>query len=327
MRRNGLIALIVVAVAGGVVWHAFAAMTTTPATAHSVRVSIPQGHHFADILDVLEQEGIRFNRFYTQAYAKWRGLERRLQAGIYVIPAHATMADILTKLLNGDVVEYYFTIVEGWSLRQVVQAMKENSRIRTETEDLDEIARHLGVDASAEGWIHPQTYRFVPQTSNVDLLRRGYEHTRALLAELWESRADGFPLTTPYEALILASMVEKEARVQDEQARIAGVFIKRLAKKMRLQSDPTVIYGLGERFSGRLGKAALRDDTPYNTYLHKGLPPTPIAMPGEAALRAVFNPVMDEALYFVAKGDGTHYFSKTYKEHQRAIQRYRKRQQ
>ena len=324
MRRNGLILSSALVVGAALVWHGHTGVTAKHATLSAVRVHIPDGHGFSRILDELERAGVRFNRTYVQIYARLKGVSRNLQAGAYDIPAYATAADILDKLLRGDVVAYDFAVIEGWSLNRIIAAMKEHPHIRMESEDPDEIAERLGADGSLEGWVQPKTYRFKPGTSNIELLRLGYERMRRLLDELWNGRPLDFPLKTPYEALILASMVEKEARKEEERPRIAGVFFARLKRGMRLQSDPTVIFGLGDEYKDRLRRKDLQRDTPYNTYTRKGLPPTPIASPGESALRAVFEPVSDGALYFVAKGDGSHYFSNTYDEHRKAVKKYRK---
>lgn len=324
MRRVGLILAFAAsaAVAGVWGWQAYASLTMEAATQSRVRVEIPEGHSFERILDKLQEAGVRFSRNYVRIYATLKGVSRNLQAGVYDIPAQATMAHILERLHKGEIVRLKLTIVEGWSLRRILAAMKEHPYIRMESEDPDELAGRLGVEDSLEGWVHPKTYSFKEGTSNIAVLRMGYNQTRSVLSSLWERRPLDFPLKTPYEALILASMIEKEAHVQEERPRIAGVFLRRLKRGMRLQSDPTVIYGLGDDFSGRLRRSDLRRETPYNTYVHKGLPPTPIATPSENALRAVFQATEDKALYFVAKGDGSHYFSDTYKEHLRAVNKY-----
>ncbi|MCW8887203.1 MAG: endolytic transglycosylase MltG, partial [Motiliproteus sp.] len=199
----------------------------------------------------------------------------------------------------------------------LVQTLKEQSH--------EQVAKQLGITSGKlEGWIYPDTYSFTRGTSDLDILTRAYQRMKKVLDQEWQQKQKGLPLNTPYEALILASIVEKETGVAFERPEIAGVFIRRLQKKMRLQTDPTVIYGMGDRYKGNITRADLKRKTAYNTYQIMGLPPTPIANPGKEAIRAVLNPAAGKALYFVAKGDGSHQFSATYAEHNKAVQHYQR---
>lgn len=308
-------------IAGILTYDAYNQLTARPTTDTDVIVKIPEGQGFLEILDTLKHSGVQINSFYTYLYAGGRGIYSRIQAGTYAISAGETAARVLDKLARGEVIVRKLTIIEGWTLSDILNAMKHNPYIRIETDDPAELANRLGV-TNLEGWIYPDTYEFHDQTSNVELLRRGHKHMRELLKDIWARRSLDIPLETPYQALVLASIIEKETSIHDERARIAGVFLTRLKRKMRLQSDPTVIYGMGERFDGNISAADLRQNTPYNTYKINGLPPTPIAMPGAAALQAAVNPEFTGDIYFVSKRDGTHYFSKNYEDHRSAVKKY-----
>jgi len=290
---------------------------------------IAEGSSFNRVIAGMERAGLLAGsrpvpvRFYAALYARLAGLEGRIKAGRYRIEPRMTLAGFLEMAASGKGVLERLRIIEGATLRQVLQAMRRHGAIEAVAADAEEIRRRLGVDyPSLEGWFFPDTYFFSAGAADVDLFRQGHEKMRRTLESNWRERAPGLNLASPYEALILASIVEKEAARDDERRRIAGVFLSRLEKGMRLQADPTVIYGMGLQFGGNIGKKDLKADTPYNTYRRKGLPPTPIAMPGLASLRAVLHPEKTGALYFVSKGDGSHHFSKTYGEHRKAVARY-----
>ena len=286
-------------------------------------LELPAGETFSRISDRLSRAGVIPNRFYWRIYATFRGADRRVKAGVYRIEAHTTLHELLDALIKGDTLHYRFTIQEGWTLREIIAAMRKHPQLAMETERPEEIGERLGIaEASPEGWIYPETYLFEKDTSNLKILQQGHEMMKEKLASAWEGRSPASSLESAYEALILASIVEKETAVESERARIAGVFLSRLERGMRLQTDPTVIYGLGEAFDGNLRKRDLTTDTPYNSYTRKGLPPTPISMPSEKSINAVLSPEITGELYFVSKGDGSHHFSKTYEEHQAAVRRY-----
>jgi len=252
----------------------------------------------------------------------------RIQAGNYEIGGAITPFALLRKLTSGDRSQDRITFVEGWTLGQMRAALDSHAAIKHDTQGVveSEFVRRLGIPhASAEGLFFPDTYYFANGTSDAAILRRAYRAMQAQLDSFWKSRAGGLPLENPYQALILASIIEKETGQPGERPIIAAVFVNRLRLGMRLQSDPTVIYGLGAQFDGDLRKRDLLADGPYNTYTREGLPPTPIAMPGANALTAALNPASTKALYFVARGDGTSYFSATLAEHERAVTKYQRR--
>ena len=247
------------------------------------------------------------------------------QAGEYQLPAGLTPRELLVLLSSGEVVQYRLTLVEGWTFRQFAQALAADPVLIHELDLDDPYAWDPGTlfegMGHAEGWFLPETYQFSRGDSDHDILLRSNAAMNEALQAAWQGRATGLPLDSPYELLILASIIEKETALDEERDQIAGVFVRRLKKGMRLQTDPTVIYGIGETFDGDIRRRDLRTDTPYNTYTRHGLPPTPIAMPGRASLEAAAHPADGEALYFVADGKGGHTFSKTLAEHQAAVNR------
>lgn len=272
--------------------------------------------------------GVLANPRALAIYGRWHGLAGRIKAGEYRIEPGTTPITLLDQLTGGRVVQHALTVVEGWTFAQMRRAIAADERLEHTLTGLssDEVMTRIGLaGVHPEGRFFADTYYFPRGTSDADFLRRAYGAMEDFLADAWTGRAAGLPLKSPEEALILASIVEKETGEAGERPRIAGVFVERLRKGMRLETDPTVIYGLGEAFDGNLRRRDLRADTPYNTYTRKGLPPTPIAIPGPDAIRAALHPQVDGALFFVAKGDGSHHFSATYEEHQQAVNRYQKR--
>jgi UPF0755 protein len=247
------------------------------------------------------------------------------RAGEYQLPAGLTPRELLVLLSSGEVIQYRITLVEGWTFRQFAQALSADTVLIHELDLDDPYAWDPGTlfegMGHAEGWFLPETYQFTRGDSDRDILLRSNAAMNEALQAAWQGRDTGLPLGSPYELLILASIIEKETALDEERDRIAGVFVRRLSMGMRLQTDPTVIYGIGEAFDGDIKRRDLRTDTPYNTYTRHGLPPTPIAMPGRASLEAAAHPADGEALYFVADGKGGHTFSKTLAEHQAAVNR------
>ena len=257
--------------------------------------------------------------------ARVTGRAPAVQAGTYRLEAALTPLELLDKMARGDVVLAEVRFIEGTTFRQWLQVLFGQPRLRATLggKSPQDVAKLLGIEqASPEGWLFPDTYRYAPGISDVDLLKLAHARMKRRLDEGWKSRPADLPLKTPYEALILASIVEKETGDAAERPQVAAVFYNRMRRGMRLQTDPTVIYGMGERYDGNIRKRDLTTDTPWNTYTRDGLPPTPIAMPGAASLAAVFAPAATDALYFVGKGDGTHYFSRTLEEHNRAVAKY-----
>ncbi len=262
---------------------------------------------------------------YLVWHARRQGRADSIHAGEYLLTPGMTPADLLRKLETGDVIRYALTIPEGWTFHQMLRAILDHDKIRRTLDDLDGESVMAAIGAPGlhpEGRFFPDTYHFVAGTPDVTLLRRAFDAMAERLAEAWERRAVGLPIEDPYEALVLASIIEKETGAPEERHRIAGVFVRRLENRMRLQTDPTVIYGLGERYAGRITRDDLRTDTPYNTYTRGGLPPTPIALPGAASLHAALNPEPGDELFFVSRGDGTHHFSETFDEHRQAVRKY-----
>lgn len=257
--------------------------------------------------------------------AKLKGVETRVRAGEYQLESGQTPDDLIEVFVSGSSIQYSFTVIEGWSFRQMLDAMARDPIIEHQLEDKtnEEIMRLIGYpDQHPEGMFFPDTYRFPKGTSDIDFLRRAYQVMQQHLEREWNQRESDLPLKSSYEALILASIIEKETGAGFERPLIAGVFTERLKRNMRLQTDPTVIYGLGESFDGDIRFRDLKKDTPYNTYLRAGLTPTPIALPGLDSIRAALHPAKTKALYFVSKGDGTHHFSETLEEHNGAVKRY-----
>jgi UPF0755 protein len=251
----------------------------------------------------------------------------RIKAGNYEITEPVTPYRLLQKIVDGDVTQSSIRFVEGWTFRQMREVLNKHPDLAHATRDLadGEILQRLGIqESSPEGWFFPDTYHFASGSSDLRVLRRAHHLMRSHLDTRWPGRAPDLPLATPYEALILASIVEKETGKEDDRPLIAAVLLNRLRKGMLLQADPTVIYGLGAGFDGNLRKRDLLADSPYNTYTRAGLPPTPIAMPGLAALTATLNPPASDALYFVSRGDGTSHFSRTLGEHERAVTKYQR---
>ena len=258
--------------------------------------------------------------------ARLSGRASELKAGNYLFESGVTPYRLFEMLTNGDSTQIGITFIEGWTFRQMRDELNRHDGIKHIGMSLSdaEILRRIGAGESyPEGLFFPDTYYFSSNMSDLDILRRAYQAMQQKLEHAWKSRSSGLPYASPYEALIIASIVEKETGKAEERTQIAGVFLNRMKIGMRLQTDPTVIYGMGDKFDGNLRKQDLQNDTPYNTYTRTGLPPTPIAMPGMAAIEAALNPVKDSGyLYFVGKGDGSHVFSKTLAEHNRAVSKY-----
>lgn len=283
---------------------------------------IDKGENLRRIADRLRQQGIVDKPHWLIALAYRKGVAGQVKYGEYLVRPGTTMADLLTMLVTGKVRQHSFAIIEGWTFQQLMSALDAHAAIdhRLSGKRPDEIMDALGAaGVHPEGRFFPDTYFFAKGSSDAELLRRARQRMDAALAEEWERRQPGLPLADAYQALVLASIVEKETSRADERMLVAGVFVRRLAKGMRLQADPTVIYGMGDGYHGNITRQDLLQDTPYNTYRRNGLPPTPIAMPGLAALRAVLQPAGGDALYFVGRGDGSHLFSGDLSTHERAV--------
>lgn len=274
----------------------------------------------------LQAEGIIRKPLLLRLYARWHGQASRLKAGEYHLPAGLTPPQLLEILTSSRVVQHALTIIEGWTFKQLMAAVRRHPVLRQTLEGVEaeeRIMDKLGLgESSPEGLFYPDTYHFPKGTTDVEFLLRAYRRMQKVLEMTWEKRDRDLPLKSPQEALVLASIIEKETGIPEERRRIAGVFMRRLRKGMLLQTDPAVIYGLGDAYDGNIRRRDLLRDTPYNTYLHRGLTPTPIAMPGGAAIEAALHPEAGNALYFVATGDGGHVFSATLEEHNEAVRKY-----
>jgi len=292
-----------------------------------LEIEIPRGQPLAVTARQLAERGVLDHPRWLQLYARATGADARIRAGEYAVPAGTTPRSLLALLESGAVIQHAVTIVEGWTFRELRAALEAEPYLDHTLAGQDEAAVMVALGEPgmpAEGLFFPDTYLFGKGTTDLEILRLARNRMRRELEAAWAARAADLPVHSAYEALILASIVEKETALASERPRIAGVFTERLRIGMRLQTDPTVIYGLGTDFDGNLRRADLERDGPYNTYTRAGLPPTPIALPGAEALRAAVNPDERGELYFVATGlaDGSHEFSRTLKEHQAAVSRY-----
>lgn len=290
----------------------------------SVEFLIKPGNSIRQVAQKLSDAGYIEDPIMFIALARVEGKETLTKAGEYLIKSSHTPADLIDLFARGNSILYSFTIIEGWTFNQLFQAIQKDAILENTLKyDIPQIMAQISfADENPEGFFLPDTYHFPRGTTDLDFLKRAYNTMQQKLAEEWARRDNDLPLKTPYEALILASIIEKETAVAFERPLIAAAFIQRLKKGMRLQTDPTIIYGLGESYDGNIRYSDLKKDTPYNTYLHKGLTPTPIALPGIDAIRAALHPADSDALYFVSRGDGTHQFSRTLEEHNEAVSKY-----
>ncbi len=290
--------------------------------------SIPAGASLRTAAQVIESAGIDLPAWQLELLGRILGRSAKIKAGSYEVDGGVTALALLDKLTRGDVSQGELVLAEGKTFRQFRTLLNEHPDLAHDTETLSDtkLLVLLGAkEAHPEGLFFPDTYLFDKGSSDIDVLRRAYRAMQPRLAATWETRETTLPVKTPYELLILASIVEKETGLPADRAQVAAVFVNRLRRGMPLQTDPTVIYGLGERFDGNLRKVDLLTDTPWNTYTRVGLPPTPIAMPGQASLQAAAKPPPSDMLYFVARGDGSSQFSATLDEHNSAVAKYQKR--
>ncbi|WP_249978746.1 endolytic transglycosylase MltG [Vreelandella olivaria] len=287
---------------------------------------VPAGAGFNQVVSQLEDQGIIADAWAFQLMARvYPERVPRLRVGEYQLTPGMSGLEMIALLGSNNVVTYPLTIPEGWTFRQIRQLLNVAPKLENRTADMSDgeiMALLEREETFPEGWFFPDTYRYHLGMSDVDILRQALNRMERILEEVWQERDDDLTISTPYEALIMASLIERETGAPEERREIAGVFKRRMEQGMRLQTDPTVIYGMGERYEGRITRADLREATPYNTYVIDGMPPTPIAMPGRASLEAAVNPLPGETLYFVSRGDGTHHFSRTLREHNNAVNRY-----
>lgn len=318
------IILIAMAVAGLWAWRDWQRFIDHPLNPDGdLNLWLAPGSSFTTLVRQFEALGLAHATWHWRVYGRVRA--PAIRAGEYRVPAGSNIGQLVELLESGQVVEHRLTIVEGWTLQRLRDELTRDPRLRQQTRDLDDEALMgmLGCEGCfAEGRFLPETYFFVRSTEDLAILRRAFEAMQVALAEVWAGRDPDLPLNSPEELLVLASIIERETGQGGERARVAGVFARRLQLGMRLQTDPTVIYGLDNDFDGRLRRIHLRTDHPWNTYTRHGLPPTPIALPGRRALEAAARPASGTALYFVSRGDGTHQFSDTLEEHNAAVNRY-----
>ncbi|WP_462386630.1 endolytic transglycosylase MltG [Acidovorax sp. Q11] len=328
MRRLlALIVLVGIALGGAAYWWLHQPLDLGP---EPLELAIEPGTTPRGVARDVVAAGVKTDARLLYAWFRFSGQDRAIKAGNYEIPPGTTPISLLQKLARGEEALRALTLVEGWNWRQVRQALAKEEQLKRESATLTDEAlmAQLGRPGVApEGRFFPDTYTYAKGSSDIALLRRALHAMDRRLEAAWAQRAADTPLKSADEALALASIVEKETGKASDRGQIAGVFVNRLRVGMLLQTDPTVIYGLGEKFDGNLRKRDLQTDTPWNTYTRPGLPPTPIAMPGKAALLAAVQPEATRALYFVAKGDGSSHFSASLEEHNRAVNRYQRGQQ
>ena len=309
--------------AGG--YAAWYVSTPLPMASVPAEVEIPQGAGFRAAVAQLERAGIKVRAYHFEALARAFGRVRDIKAGNYLFAQPMTPIELLEKLTRGDVTQAEIRLIEGWTFAQFRAQLDASADLRHDTqgvEDAEILKRIQAAEAHPEGLFFPDTYLFARGSSDLAVLRRAYRAMQRHLNTEWEARAANAPYRTPYEALIMASIIEKETGRAEEREQIGGVLVNRLRIGMRLQVDPTVIYGLGATFDGNLKKVHLLEDGPYNTYTRVGLPPTPIAMPGRASLHAAVQPARTDALYYVSRGNGTSQFSRSMREHNEAVTKY-----
>jgi UPF0755 protein len=326
--RPMLLALLVLAGAGLVARDAWQQLGEPLAIPPGFLVEVPRGASLGPLLRDWQARGLLRSdrqRLYLSLYARATGQALRLQAGEYEFGPGMRPLDLVALLVSGRVVLHELRLIEGWRFIDALAAVHQHAAIRQTLADGDGAALMQALGRPGlhpEGRFYPDTYRFPRGTTDVAFLRRAFDEMQRLLDEAWAARDEGLPYRTPDEALTMASIVERETGAPGERAEIAGVFVRRLRVRMRLQTDPTVIYGLGAAFDGNLRKRDLLADGPYNTYTRYGLPPTPICLPGRAALHAALHPAPGKSLYFVSRGDGIHHFSETMTEHDQAVRKY-----
>lgn len=306
-------------------WY-YSQAVTKPLSFKQDTFTIESGDTLNGIAYRLVGEGVLAEPWSLRLLAKGQGVGESIQAGEYQFPENTDLREFLDRIVTGKgQIDVKITIVEGWTFKQMRQALKQAPKLKQTTAEWSDqkIMAALGYpDLHPEGQFYPDTFYYRANDTDLEIYKKSFALMQQKLALAWQSRASDIPLDDPYEALILASIIEKETQVREEQPTIAGVFMNRLEKGMRLQTDPTVIYGIGDAYDGDITREHLKTDTPYNTYTRSGLTPTPISLPGEDSLMATVKPAKTEAYYFVAKGGGRHKFSRTLEEHNAAVRKY-----
>ncbi|WP_374089942.1 endolytic transglycosylase MltG [Methylomicrobium lacus] len=320
--------LLFISFAGGWAWMDYRQALQAPVVKdNAVVIEIVKGDSMGRIAEKLAEQHLRVSSLWFKIITLQKQAAAKLKTGEYEFATGLTLPEIIDQIAEGKTRQHSITFPEGWSLADILAEMNNNPHIEHTIKDAspEALRAQLGISESkAEGLFFPDTYFFEKNMSDVSLLKRAYGKMQSVLQEEWPQRAANLPLNSPYEALILASIIEKETGAEDERALIAGVMVRRLQSGMPLQTDPTVIYGMGDNYHGNIAEQDLKAQTPYNTYLIKGLPPTPIAMPGREAIHAALHPDAGNSLYFVAKGNGTHVFSSTLQDHNHAVELFQK---
>ncbi|MCW3480417.1 endolytic transglycosylase MltG [Neisseriaceae bacterium JH1-16] len=317
--------LIAALLAAGVLWLAWVVAVPVPLPQSPYNVIVGPNRTLHQVAYMLEKDGLIRNRWIMVALARIGGTDRKIKAGLYEISSPVAMWQLLKRFAEGNPDQASVTVIEGWSFRQFRAAVDRESDLKHDSRGLSEEALLTAIGATeprAEGLFFPSTYFFVPGSSDLDLYRRAYRTMQQQLTSVWAQRSAHLPYSQPYELLTMASLIEKETSQDADRPSVAAVFTNRLSIGMRLQTDPSVIYGMGAAYRGNISRADLRRDTPYNTYTRSGLTPTPISLPGRAALEAAAHPADTRALYFVARGDGSSQFSETLDEHNAAVRKY-----
>ncbi len=316
--------MLIAAIAAGVILNEFAhdplALRKSP-----YEFTVDKGATWKGLSKKLTDEGLDCDARMLWLVGRLNGQGASIQAGNYRLEAGATPLSLLQKLVDGDVIPMSVTFVEGITFAELRAQLENTPGIRVTLKGLpvaELLAKVGAAEKHPEGLFFPDTYRYAAGTTDLDLLKKSYQTMQRKLTEAWDARAPELPYRNPYEALIMASIIEKETGRAEDRPLVAAVFVNRLRLPMRLQTDPTVIYGMGARFDGNIRKNDLTTDTPYNTYTRDGLPPTPIALPGGASIRSALRPAQSDSLYFVSRGDGTSHFSKSLEEHNRAVAKY-----
>jgi UPF0755 protein len=326
-RLIGLV-VIVVSMLGGWLWMDYeATVNARLELSQTVYFEIAKGEGISRIANSLEAQHILAKPLWFTVLAYVEGKAKRLKYGEYEIRPEMTLRELLNLFATGKIRQHPVSIIEGWTFRQTLNALERHPALvsLTTSRSVEEIMRLIGAAGlHPEGRFFPSTYFVTKGTSNLEVLKRARQKMQEVLDREWAEREPKIPLATPDEALVLASIIEKETALSEERPLVAGVFLRRMIKGMLLQTDPTVIYGLGEQYTGDLRRGDLLMDTPYNTYTREGLPPTPIAMPSLSSIHAALHPAQGDSLYFVSRGDGTHTFSATLEQHHEAVSKYQK---
>jgi UPF0755 protein len=327
-KLSGIFILLLSFVVGWA-WMDYQHSLTMPVISEQpVSFEIEKGDTFSQITKKLIENDVKIKSFWFKLLAYQKDMTHKLKTGEYQLKPGLTSSELLTMLVSGKSRQYTITFPEGFTFKQIRKQIKQSSKIKHTLDKLDDtaiLAKLGSKENHPEGLFFPDTYHFDKNATDISLLQRAYRKMQQILSNEWQNKTSDLPLKTPYDALILASIVEKETGKASERQQIAGVFTRRLRKGMLLQTDPTVIYGMGENYKGNIRYKDLRTPTPYNTYVIKGLPPTPIAMPGKEAIHAALHPAAGNSLYFVSRGNGSHVFSATLKDHNNAVNTYQRK--